>query len=364
MIVHNKNICLFPLIDKAEASIYHISQFASSVIAITNEGKPKQIINDLSIDCFTFECISLQSFNMLLLYFSNKVTIEEYEKAIAIANEKSAIIIADDLVCSALEIDYSSNIKTFSSLQANFKTNPKTVPQDIDKNTSLEILQVPVILNFGTSEKCNKSFTHFSTVRQLQKLGYKVLSIVPQPDAALYNAVSFPQFMFDANISAERKTKGLNSFVYNLVNEYEPDICIVTLPGGIIPINSKITYGYGLLGYEVLYALSPDSYIMNVSYEEHTEIFFDLLLQKLLSRFGISPEFINISNHKLLWEELRYSVVNFSTLTVSSSIVDKSINDLQDAKSKYLFCNSINNFGMDNGINVLIEHLSQNTELL
>ena len=248
----------------------------------------------------------------------------------------------------------SSYLKYLPSLVVPYSKDfaGEVIPDKIQK------IDVPVIMIIGLSEYTNKFDVNLMLYRELQKMEYKVSSIGSRSYCEFFGFHSFPEFMVDDKISGERKVLLFNNFLKSIESREKPDVILLTIPGGVLPVNNKITNGYGILAYEVSQAVKPDITVLCTSYEDHKADFFPRIFLMLKHRFEFEPDLVNISNIKILWGDTRFRE-NISYLRVSSNKVDEVVDKLKDAMEIPVF-NSLNDHSPQQITNCIMNKLEDN----
>ncbi len=147
-------------------------------------------------------------------------------------------------------------------------------------------INVPVILVMGQGPKTSKFETQLGIRNELINQGLKVTQIGSKPYCELFGFHSFPSFMFSKEINETEKVINLNHFVKILEEKENPDIIVVGIPGGIMPIINKTHNQYGILHIEVSSALEPDSIIFNLYSNGYTRKYYDKMSDLLYYRFN------------------------------------------------------------------------------
>lgn len=149
---------------------------------------------------------------------------------------------------------------------------------DIDINPlALHDIYTPIVCIAGVGEQTDKFLVQLSTKRYLEEKGYHVVLVSSRNNSVFLNdTYPFPNFM-DSNIPSEQKIILYNHFIKKIEQEKKPEILIMGVPEGIMPI-SKFQVGYfGIRAFEILNAVNPDFLVMclygnNVTDKYVTEI--------------------------------------------------------------------------------------------
>ncbi len=141
----------------------------------------------------------------------------------------------------------------------------------------LHDIYTPIICVAGVGEQTDKFLVQLSTKRYLEEKGYHVVLVSSRKNSVfLNNTYTFPGFM-DTNIPSEQKIILYNHFIKKIEQKEKPEVIILGVPEGIMPI-SKFQVGYfGIHAFEILNAVNPDFLVMclygnNVTDKYVTEI--------------------------------------------------------------------------------------------
>lgn len=149
---------------------------------------------------------------------------------------------------------------------------------DIDISPlAIHDIYTPIICVVGVGEQTDKLLVQLSTKRYLEEKGYHVVLVSSRNNSVfLNNTYPFPDFM-DSNIPSEQKIILYNHFIKKIEQEEKPEVIIVGVPEGIMPISKFQVGHFGIHAFEVLNAVNPDFLVMclygnNVTDKYVTEI--------------------------------------------------------------------------------------------
>lgn len=94
-------------------------------------------------------------------------------------------------------------------------------------------IEVPVIAVFGMGKHCNKFDNQLLLKNTLDEEGYHTVWLSSNPLGALFGGTTMPEFLYDENLSFERKVFALNHFLYQIALDKKPDVFIIGVPEGI-----------------------------------------------------------------------------------------------------------------------------------
>jgi peptide maturation system protein (TIGR04066 family) len=155
----------------------------------------------------------------------------------------------------------------------------------------LDYIMTPIVSVAGAGESTDKFLTELLLKEYLEKNDYKVILISSRNNCRLLKGVyPFPDFM-NYNISTEHKIIRYNRFVKKLEKEYNPDIIIVGIPGGVLPSSSINARNFELHPYAVFNAVKP-LYSVVCLYGNHVSSdYLHELRQTMKYKYGTDVDF-------------------------------------------------------------------------
>lgn len=123
-------------------------------------------------------------------------------------------------------------------------------------------IDTPVLIVYGTEAGTDKLAVQLSLRREFIHRGYKVASISSRVDSELYGMYAMPEFMIVHGCSEAEKIKRFNHYVKQIELAEHPDIMIVGVPGGTLPFDRIDHNEYGILAYEISFAVPCDGAVM------------------------------------------------------------------------------------------------------
>ncbi|MCX7921472.1 MAG: TIGR04066 family peptide maturation system protein [Clostridia bacterium] len=192
------------------------------------------------------------------------------------------------------------------------------------QNTQLNMLMdidVSVIFVLGMSERMQKFEIQVALRENLINAGYSVSQIGTRHYCEIFGFHSFPKFMYSCSIAEADKIIMFNHFLKQIERDENPDVIIVGIPGGIMPLNNKFTNNFGILAYEISNAVTPDASILSTLYDEYRPEHFEELITAIKYKLGVDIDCFNYSNIKFDWEASNvHSKMMY--LTSESSFID------------------------------------------
>ena len=129
-----------------------------------------------------------------------------------------------------------------------------------------------------------------------------------------------------------------------------PDIIIVGIPGGIIPINNEFTNKFGMTAIEIGYSINADIMVLNINYDDYADDFYDEMSLLVKYKFNIDSLYFGMTNHKIDFQRSREAnILRFVTV------------DMEKIKCKISQNNNVyevTEYGINELYNKIVEELS------
>ncbi|WP_313559680.1 TIGR04066 family peptide maturation system protein [Ruminiclostridium cellobioparum] len=167
------------------------------------------------------------------------------------------------------------------------------------EDMTIKTLNVPVVFVLGIGERTNKFDIQLALRGYYTKNGYRVSQIGTRDYCEWAGFHSFPEFMFDKTLSEIQKIIFFNNYVKSIEITEKPDIFIIGVPGGIIPINDVLYQDFGILAYQISCAVKPDVCILSLYYEQYQQNLLDEINNSVRHRFGFEIDCLNLANVRL-----------------------------------------------------------------
>lgn len=150
----------------------------------------------------------------------------------------------------------------YASLHIIFGYNLSNYKEDPFAN--LFRMNIPIIGISGMGSNAEKTLTQIELSRFFESCGYKVCNIASKEYASLIGMNPLPSYLFENQNSVEEKVIGLNRYIYSICQHENYDVIVITVPGGIIPLN-PFSYGdIGVMNFIFSNALRFDINILNI----------------------------------------------------------------------------------------------------
>lgn len=129
-------------------------------------------------------------------------------------------------------------------------------------------ITTPVITVYGTGINSGKFDVQLALRSRFVKDQYKVSEIGSKSYCELFGFSSFPDFMYNQELGVEAKTIAFNHYVHLLEQTEHPDVIIIGVPGGIMPLCKLCNNHFGDLAYIVSRGVQPDVGLLSMHYIE------------------------------------------------------------------------------------------------
>lgn len=201
----------------------------------------------------------------------------------------------------------------------------------------LENINTPVIFISGICEMTNKKYVQLAIRKRLLDTGYKISQIGTENYCEMFGFHSFPAFMNNNSINETQKILLLNGYIKELEVTEQPDIIIIGVPGGIMPINKNNKINFGIYAYEIANSVNPDVVVMCLLNENYNSDYFSELQQLVKYRFNYAIDYYCISNYRMDQLSLE-QVEEIKYISVSKQINESVINKLKkENTAQYIF---------------------------
>lgn len=157
-------------------------------------------------------------------------------------------------------------------------------------------ITVPVVYVVGVTPYTEKFYVQLCIRERLIKDGYKVAQIGSKSSSILFGIHSYPRFMSE-NINETDKIVKFKKYVKYIEMTEAPDIIIIGIPGGIMPVNKKHHFDFGMTAYMISQAVEPDYVIMSMLYcDDYSEEQLESLRQVCRFKFNYEIDSFHLSN--------------------------------------------------------------------
>ena len=211
-----------------------------------------------------------------------------------------------EIECELDEIAHSQNVY-FRICLSEYEA---TINLDLMKSIELSDFDASIIFVMGISENTNKYGVELALHKNFQNSGYKSILIGSKAYGSFFGDYDVPDFMLDNSVMDYEKPLLFNKYVKNIEKKEKPDVIIIGVPGGIMPINKKNNNKFGMLAYQISCALPADVTVLCNHFNYFDDNYFNYVHPLMKYRFGkeIDCMYVNNSVIDLINEDVQGEV--------------------------------------------------------
>lgn len=225
------------------------------------------------------------------------------------------------IITAKLNVEIKEKIKSISQMysdQIDFFDEHFFEDFKYEHNVSAN---VPIIAVFGVGEMTQKLDLQIYLRTYFGK-DFKVCQIGTRKDGNMLGMYSFPEFMLEKKYSEKEKISKFNHWIKELEDENHPDVIIIGIPGGILPLNDKHTFDYGILAYEIFSAIKPDYSIMALYAGKYTDRFYEEMTMLCKYRYDFELDSFFISKYSPMSNSMKDDTLNFVEISDIANTTD------------------------------------------
>lgn len=228
-------------------------------------------------------------------------------------------------------------------------------------NLVKKTISVPIITCVGINENSDKFLMEIETYKKFTENGCKCSVISSNSLGMILGFHVIPEFMYDEQLNLEQKIFCFNHFVKSIVDEEEPDVLIIGIPGAILPMNKYITNHFSEVALAIGNAVEADAAIMTLNYvKEMNKEFLDELCNLAKYKLNMPIEIFAISSQRISFNSEDRAL---DVLYLEKEFVEKEKLQIKDGIEKPIFY-VIDQQGREKGIGYLMNILSGNIEAI
>lgn len=252
-------------------------------------------LNDGSDNVITenFE-MAIKNCDVILFMYNKNILLsrEEYIRKMDMAAEEKKEILLSQPCREYVGLDIPIRTVTFgekNSTIAELNLN--------ESNSYIKNIDVPAIGIMGLGDFCNKFCTELEIGRYFEDKGYKVLHFGSKDYVELYGGWALPKFIFDKSLTVTDRIVKWNKYLFEVCSAKKPDLLVIGMPGGIMPLNNKVLNDYGEIPFILSNGVNLDVGVLcSFFYESVNKNYFDEYGNYCKYKLNCDIEFINISN--------------------------------------------------------------------
>lgn len=214
-------------------------------------------------------------------------------------------------------------------------------------------IETPVIVVAGMGQDTDKLAVQLTLRRKLMERGYRVRVISSRRDGEWDGVYEMPEFVFGHAVSESEKILKLNHYVKQIEISEKPDVFIVGVPGAILPLDGIDHNEFGILAYEMSFAVPCDTAILCMTYQPQFEGDYRKLAEDIENRFGFFVAGIHIAAVVADAQEF-YEERKLSYVSIDQKVVDKKVSEIHDET----IWNMCNEQGAEKAVSRIIDTLS------
>lgn len=232
---------------------------------------------------------------------TNKITLEEFEKRlIFLTQDIKSIFVSRKLAPEELE-----KLKEVAKKNSARIIVEKDIMGDLPEQSfkesglgySLKDIDIPIVMIAGAGENCNKFELELLIANKLKEIGYKVSVVTSRSYVDFLGVHSFPAFMFESLMDENEKIIAYNNYIKYLSEIDKPDIFVLGVPGGILPITRRQPEHFGVSAFEMFNGIKPDYMIFNLYNMDVESKYLSEIKMLMRYRFDVDIDAFYISNY-------------------------------------------------------------------
>lgn len=214
-------------------------------------------------------------------------------------------------------------------------------------------IETPVITVVGMGQDTDKLAVQLTLRRKLMERGYKVRVISSRCDGDWDGVYEMPEFVFTNSCSESEKIIKLNHYVKQIEINDKPDVFIIGVPGAILPLDGIDHNEFGILAYEISFAVPCDTAVLCMAYNSQFEGNYKKLAADMENRFGFFVAGIHIA---AIVADVQgfYEEIKLSNVSIDQKVVDKKVSEIHDDT----IWNIRNEQGAEKAVSKIIDILS------
>lgn len=198
----------------------------------------------------------------------------------------------------------------------------------LEEITEEQLITVPVIFVAGVTPYTEKFQVQLALRKKLRENNYQVSQIGSKRYSRLFGFHPYPAFM-NSSMDNEQKIISFQKYVKYIGAKEHPDLILVGIPGGIMAVNKKHHFDFGVTAYMISQAVDPDYVIMNMLYSKsHTEEELEEIKQVCRYRLNFEIDCFHLSNTLLDPSSLAFDSIKF--IKLGKREYENKVDDLYD----------------------------------
>lgn len=232
--------------------------------------------------------------------------------------------------------------------------------KNLYKTDQLLAIPAPVIAIVGLGENCSKFEVQLLVKKVVSDMGYQSTVLCTNAMGSLFGMSILPEFLFKNELSYQDKIIHFNHYVYDICKTQNPDVLIIGLPSGIMPLGEDVFNYFAEIPSIISSALNIDMGILNIYFEQYIgEDYLESLESYCLQKFGFKIESFCISRQRV-----EYSLADkkFEIYYFEEEFIQKILHDMD--WNNYPVINLADEKGAEDRIKSLIHLLEENLSIV
>lgn len=208
-----------------------------------------------------------------------------------------------------------------------FDNKDLDIPLDVDlilRHKTLRPITVPIVAIASIMEFSGKLALQLKFAQYMRSQGYKVSVITSKPYAAFIGAHPVPDFLFSASHSESNKILLFNAYVKYIQHTEEPDLILISIPGGLLPVKDDETSWFGITAFEVTRAVTPDASFLISHFENFEPSHIEELVTMFNYRFSLNINAIILNNMMVDFVESKHMSYVQDDVVAGGSLISHS----------------------------------------
>ncbi len=140
----------------------------------------------------------------------------------------------------------------------------------------------------------------------MRQHGYTVSTITSKEYASFAQEHPLPSFLFGKEFSESDKIFLYNAYVKYIQETESPDLIIISIPGGLLPLSNTDSAWFGISAYEITRAVTPDTSLLITFFDNFKKQHIDETVSMFNSRFSLNINAIFMTNSMIEFSEDTY----------------------------------------------------------
>lgn len=293
---------------------------------------------------------------------------DEYEKALVMCDAVlfqgyNNMDISNSIYRNYIQRAFEGGKKVYFSKECqkflDYKCDECNVEESVKiENTYIKNIDIPAIGIMGLGDFCNKFCCEVEVTTFFREKGYHVIHFGSKDFAGVLGEKRYPDFLFNQSYSVTQRILGWNQYLFDLCNREMPDLIILGMPGGIMPLNNKILNDFGEIPYIIANGIRIDTGVLcSYFYEKVEKRYLTEYKNYCKYKLNCDVEWICISNSSCRFElDSKESILEY--LHYEPEIGDKMIIDTKDNEDIHFF-NILNSKSRNLMLHRLYEKLTE-----